>query len=68
MADGWEQRLVDGFSAECCELPADNDAEEEQTVKSTIKSNASASEVITDLALYISTNKDLLKLWAEYQK
>ena len=53
MADGWEQRLVDDFNCERCELPADNDAEEEQTVKSTIKSNASALEVITDLALYI---------------
>ena len=55
MADGWEQRLVDDFkfSVERSELPADNDAEEEQTVKSAIKNKARALEVITDLALYI---------------
>ena len=53
MADGWEQCLMDDFCAERSEIRADNDAEEEQTVKSTIKNNASALEVITDLALYI---------------
>ena len=55
MAHGWEQRLVDDFkfSVERSELPADNDAEEEQTVKSAIKNKARALEVITDLALYI---------------